>query len=390
MVISQFYPMIGGVEKQAQLLAEKFIEKGLEVQIVTGWWKWKTTRKEIVNGVPVFRNFSFWGAEGKKVHRTIGLIGGLVYTISLSVYIFIHRREFDILQVHQALYPAFISVLVGKRLLKKPVLVKTASSGLTSDIKRLRKYPVGGFQLRYLLKNQDGLVANSRAGAEEFKEIGYPESQIAYIPNGIKIPHKGKNAYEGIEKVLTIARFSYEKGVDVLLKAWAQVIQEEKRLRLLIVGSGSQESELKSLSHSLGIDECVDFVGLVPDASPYIERADLFVLPSRSEGMSNALLEAMSYGLPCVATRVGGNRELLGGEHEEILRGDYATGENGILVNPDDPKGLCGAILYFVRNQSLRERMGVKGREFVMKNYSIDQVAERYIALYRSILEKRS
>jgi N-acetylgalactosamine-N,N'-diacetylbacillosaminyl-diphospho-undecaprenol 4-alpha-N-acetylgalactosaminyltransferase len=178
--------------------------------------------------------------------------------------------------------------------------------------------------------------------------------------------------------------------VDVLLKAWAEVIRYEKGLKLTIIGHGLLESELKILSQSLGIEKSVEFTGMVENVEAYLKNAELFVLSSRSEGMPNALLEAMSYGIPCIATNVGGNSELLGGEEKEIPIGGYLIAKNGLLVNPDDVKGLTEAILYFIRNERAREEMGRGSRKFIQENYSIDSIADRYISLYQSMLSKGS
>jgi glycosyltransferase involved in cell wall biosynthesis len=389
MVISQFHPLVGGAEKQAQLLAKKLIEKGVSMTLVTGWWKFGTPRKELIDGIKVFRNFCGWGMFGKKNNRMIRMFGGIIYVISLGAYLFFHGREYDIIHVHQFLYPAFVSVLIGKKVFEKPVIVKSASSGSTSDIERLRRLPFGYFQLNFLLKELDYLVAISKATGKNFKQIRYSESRISYIPNGVEVPVQGKTAYHQVSQVITITRLSQEKGVDVLLKAWAEVVREEKSLKLLIVGSGSLESHLKTLSHSIGIAESVDFVGSVQNVSNYLKGSDLFVLSSRSEGMSNALLEAMSYGIPCIATNVGGNGELLGGEDKEIRLGEHVIAKNGLLVNPDEVKGLSEAILYVIRNQRIGEEMGRRGRKFIEKNFQIDLIADRYIALYRHMLEGR-
>jgi len=219
--------------------------------------------------------------------------------------------------------------------------------------------------------------------------VGYPESRIVYISNGVEIPVTGKARNKQIIHVISIARLSKEKGIDVLLKAWALVMQEEKGLKLTILGDGPLQSEMKGMSQSLGTDEWVKFTGNVHNVEEYLRHADLFVLTSRTEGMSNALLEAMSYGIPCIATKVGGNGELLGGEDKEIPIGGYVIGRNGLLVNPDDVQGLSEAILYFIRNQSEREEMGRRSQKFILENYSIDLVADRYIALYQSMLNKR-
>jgi glycosyltransferase involved in cell wall biosynthesis len=390
MVISQFDPIIGGAEKQSQLLAKKLVEKEVYVDLVTGWWKFGTSRKEMIDGVRIFRNFCFWGMFGIKNHRVIRMLAGLIYMMSLVTYLFLHGREYDIIHVHQFLYPAFVSLLIGKKVLKKPVLVKSASSGVTSDIERLRQLPLGSLQLNYLLKELDNLVVVSKATGKDFKDIGYLESRISYIPNGVEVPITGKSTYAQMIRVITVTRLSQEKGVDVLLKAWTEVIREEKKLRLLIVGTGSLESHLMTLSRSLGISEFVDFLGKVQHPSNYLKESDLFVLPSRSEGMPNALLEAMSYGIPCIATKVGGNGELLGGEDEEITKGGYVQGTSGLLIHPDDSRGLAEAILFFARNQKEREEMGTRGRQLIQENYAIDLIVNRYIGLYHRMQNEAS
>ena len=387
MVISQFHPIIGGAERQAQLLAQKLIEKGIQVHVVTGWWKRGTQRREIINGIQIFRNFSFWGMFGIKGLRPLG---ALTYMITLAIYLILHRAKYDIIHVHQVLYPAFISVLLGKEVLHKPVVVKNACSGLTSDIKQLRQFPFGNQQLKYLLKRLDCLVTVNVEGAYEFKTIGYPESQIISIPNGVVIPVESKGHYDHVMRVVTTARLDKQKGIDVLLRAWAKVERIEKTLKLVILGGGPQESELKRLSESLEVADSVEFKGMVHNVAEYLRTADLFILSSRAEGLSNALLEAMSYGIPCIATKVGGNTEMLGEEDKEIRLGEYVIAKNGLLVNPDDVKGLSEAILYLLRHQEEREELGRRSRSFIKENYSIDLIADKYIALYQRMLDRKS
>jgi glycosyltransferase involved in cell wall biosynthesis len=386
MVISQFHPMIGGAEKQAQLLARKLVELGIQVRIVTGRWKFGTLRRDRIDGIDVFRNFCCWGMFGVKGIRPLG---AFIYMVTLSAYLLIHRREYDIIHVHQALYPAFVSVWVGNGILGKPVIVKTASSGMTSDIRQLKRFPLGRLQLGYLLKKMNCLVAVSKVSGREFIDVGYPESRILYIPNGVAVPAQERRDYGQVRYVLTTSRLSREKGVDVLLKAWAKVLQREQNLKLLILGDGPLASELFELSQSLGSASSVKFNGFVHTVPEHLRASDLFVLPSRTEGMSNALLEAMGYGIPCVATFVGGNDEVVKPNVSEISTGKYVIGENGLLVNSDDVEALSEAILYLVRNGAARERLGKRGRLFVQKYYSIESIADRYIQLYREFLNKK-
>ena len=390
MVISQFYPIIGGAEKQAQLLARKLIEKDVEVQVVTGWWKLGTQRKEIIDGVPVFRNFCFWGIFGIKGLRPFGV---LIYMVTLALYLFIHRREYDLIHVHQVLYPAFLSVFVGKRILRKPVIAKIGCTGMTSDLINIKRFPLGNFQLSYITKHLDCLVATNQEGIDEFRAIGYSNKRIQYIPNGVSLSLPKRIRFYNNITVILAARLDYQKGIDILLRAWAEILKAEHKVKLLILGYGPLEKELKQLASSLNINKFVDFIGLVSDPENYLKKSDIFILPSRAEGMSNALLEAMCIGLACIATNIDGNKELIGNWNDDnhiIPEGRFLIVNRGILVNPDDVKGLSEAILYLIRNERVREELGKRARKFIQKNYSIDLVANKYISLYQNLLNRKS
>jgi L-malate glycosyltransferase len=386
MVISQFYPLIGGAEKQAQILAKTLTRKGTSVRIVTGWWRIHSPRKETIAGVQVFRNFACWGMFGIKGLRPLG---AFVYMLSLGIYLVIHNKEYDLIHVHQALYPAFVCVFIGKKLLKKPVFAKSSSSGITSDIEWLKKFPLGEFQLNYLLKHINYVVAVSKKTGNEFEEIGFPKVKIEYIPNGVELPLKKESFEQTTLQVTTITRMSFEKGVDILLQAWANVIRASADLRLRIIGDGPLRADMEKLSGLLSIQNRVDFVGRADDTGDYYRSTSLFVLPSRTEGLPNVLLEAMSYGIPCIATRVGGNPELIGeDEPPNIDMGGFRIGRNGILVNPEDAEGLSEAILHLVKNSVLRQELGERGRQFIQGNYSIESVADRYLAFYRRLMKE--
>ena len=384
MVISQFHPIIGGAEKQAQLLGRALIERGIDVDVVTGWWDRRTPRREKVEGLRVFRNFSSWGMFGIKGLRTLG---AFTYMASLGLHLLVCGQKYDLIHVHQVLYPAFVSALIGKTFLRKPVLVKNACSGVTSDIVHMKRFPFGSRQLNYLVKSMDCLVTVNEEGASEFKAVGYPGSKIARISNGVLIPREGKASYHRVLRVLTTARLDTQKGIDVLLNAWVHIVQQHPGIRLTVLGQGPAEKELKGLSGELGLAGSVEFPGLTRHIEKYLQEADLFVLPSRAEGLSNALLEALSYGIPCIATNLAGNRELLGGDNTPVSSGGFRVTPNGLLVNVDDERGLSEAILHLIQNSKEREEMGRRGRAFIVERYSIDRIADQYLALYQRLLE---
>jgi len=384
MIISQFKPIVGGAERQAELLAHALVTKGINVSIVTGWWEFGTPHKEGTAGVQIIRNFSCWRMFGIKGLRTLG---ALFYAISLGVYLLIHRKEYDILHVHQVLYPAFIATLIGGGILKKPVLAKMACSGLTSDIRNIRRFPLGDLQLKYLIKKTDRLVTVNEEGGKEFHALGYPLSKIRHIPNGVALVQDGKTYSSRINYIITTVRLDYQKGIDILLKAWSRIKANQNNLKLLTIGKGPHETEFKSLSQSLGISGSVEFIGEVPQVEDYLKKADIFVLASRAEGMSNSLLEAMGYGLTCIATNISGNVELIAGKgRSEIHPGEFMVARNGILINSEDAEALSRAVDFLVGDQKIREMLGKNARECIKNNYSIDLIADNYIELYRHLL----
>jgi glycosyltransferase involved in cell wall biosynthesis len=144
---------------------------------------------------------------------------------------------------------------------------------------------------------------------------------------------------------------------------------------LLVVGKGPQEAELRAAADRLGVSGRVAFVGERPDPRPYLSASDALVLPSIAEGMSNVLLEAMAMGVPCVATQVGGT--------VDVIR----DGFTGILVKPGDVLQLSQGLLGLLDDRESARRLGAAGRRAVEEVFSLDSVVERYIGLYRELLE---
>ena len=148
------------------------------------------------------------------------------------------------------------------------------------------------------------------------------------------------------------------KGHDVLLAAWKEVRRDFPRAVLVLTADGYLRGGLEDLASQLGIQESVRFVGFVPDLSVVYSRASLVVLASRSEGQSLTLLEAFAYGLPVVATSVGGIPEVV------------LPGETGLLVEPDDAPGFARAMKRLMGDADLRRRLGQAGRQLVVDRHS--------------------
>ena len=174
--------------------------------------------------------------------------------------------------------------------------------------------------------------------------------------------------------VLAMGSLAPKKGFDVLLRAFALVLQRLPTARLTIAGEGPEGPRLLHLAASLGIADSVAFPGLVTGEAKaaLLARARVFVSSSRREPFANANLEAMAAGRPIVATRVGGNVEMM---EDEV---------SGLLVEPEDPEGLAKAILRLLEN---RERAAVMGRVVWQRAevFSWEGMVDRYEALYREL-----
>src|SRR5258708_29300115 len=167
-------------------------------------------------------------------------------------------------------------------------------------------------------------------------DFDLPDVQL--IPNGVDItrfePAHVDTSIGGREQVVVcVSKLRYEKGIDVLLQAWCLVHQQAPQARLIIVGSGYLQTQLECMAKALGIAASLEFTGLQSDIPSPLHQPTLPILPSRWEGMPNALLEAMACGLPCVATRVSGSEDII--QH----------GANGLLVESEDYRDMAQALL---------------------------------------------
>jgi glycosyltransferase involved in cell wall biosynthesis len=181
--------------------------------------------------------------------------------------------------------------------------------------------------------------------------------------------------------VSTVANIRHVKGIDILLQAAARVCSEYPDAVFLVAG-GVLEPEtfgkLQVLVDSLGLRENIRFLGARSNPYPVLAASDVFCLPSRNEGFSNALIEAMALKLPCVATRVGGNGEAL------------ADGVNGFLVASEDANAMAGRLLHLLRDSNLRRTMGQAARRSVELRFSMDAMIARLTGIYEELLAAKN
>ena len=381
MVVRQFFPWAGGTERQAQKLACALQRAGAEVRVLTGRWTRGVAREEVIGGVPVLRHSTWYEFFGLKGFRKFG---AYIYLVSLLWHLFRLRKTYDVVHVHMLSYPAFSGVLAARWFGKKS-LVKMANSGPGSDIRRMENNALIPGQRRMLptTLEADRLIAINNTIVTELSVAGVSAERIAVIPNGVDFENatpRSDYLTTGQLTVVFVGRLVPNKGADVLLPAFRRVLNSQTGTpwRLWLFGEGSERASLEAMCVDLGIAEHVKFWGRIDSVASHLEQADLFVLPSRAEGMSNALLEAMSHGLPCVASRIPGN--------VEVLR----DGENGILVPVDNDKALADALVELGRDPDRRKALGEQARSDAINDFAIDSVASRYLELYRELLHQTS
>lgn len=237
-----------------------------------------------------------------------------------------------------------------------------------------------GGTIRALWRRSAGVVANSD-GLKALVHRSAPDQPVLVIPNGVDVARfrpAEKRTADATVRIGFVGRLVHQKGVDVLVKALA-LLEPELPLVVDIVGDGPNRPALQQLALSLGVADRIRFLGWKSAGElPELYRCmDVFVLPSRDEGMPNVVLEAMASGLAVVATRVAGN--------EELVR----HGETGLLLPAEDHRALAEALRRTVVDPDARTAMGAAGRRLVEARYTWRRVAEEYLALIEACATQR-
>ncbi len=418
--IATFYPIPGGAETQAFAQARSLLQRGYTADIITFRHERAWLPYEVMEGVPVIRVAGMFLGGREKLPR---IFQRLLYLVALGVMawtLWRRRHHYDVLHVYQlnsfTLPTAFVS-----RLTHKPMMISVRSIGPTAtagslpgsssskvslvagpldpgtswlwfdgynwmrgDLERLER--LGKLAVRlaraWLYQSRTVIVVLSSRIKGYLTCHGFDLPDMQLIPNGVDITHLRPKRTGDINnecmQVICVSRLSYEKGIDVLLQAWRLVYQQMPQARLIIVGDGPLQPQLECMAQALGIADTVEFTGLQRDILAQLQRAGLAVLPSRREGMPNAVLEAMACGLPCVSTRVSGS--------EDIIQ----DGVNGLLVESEDYQAMAAALLTLLRDPVLIQEYGKAARETVEKHYAFDLIMDRYIELYSDMAERRS
>jgi glycosyltransferase involved in cell wall biosynthesis len=388
-----FFPVVGGGETQARLLAKGLVDRGHKVMIVTRRSDPSLAKVDRYGDIPVYRLPPIGSQHLKK------------WGLLLSSFPFLYRshRGYDIIIVSGFRVIGIAAVIVSI-LLNKKCLLKADNNGEMSG-----KFFEGGLEkagLKFnqpfvkaflwlrngILKRADGFVAISSQISEEYMANGvHPPSKIHCIPNSVDtavffpVDVKKKNELKQMlglnQKEILVAytgRLVSYKGLPELLRVWSRIAGKHPNAGLMLVGGGSLdiyscEARLKEFVLSNDLEESVFFCGEVHNVHEYLQAADIFVFPTRKEAFGISLIEAMACGLPVIATQVGGLKDIL------------VDGQNGLVVEPGNEEELFSALDALILDRPRAVALGVSALQTVRTRYSTERVTGEYEQLVKSL-----
>ncbi|HWB12346.1 MAG TPA: glycosyltransferase family 4 protein [Pirellulales bacterium] len=360
--LSHFHPVVGGAERKMQQLAERWARLGHQPFVLTRVLP-GSNRREEVDGVEINR----------VIHTAaVGPAFGATFIGSLSTQLLRRARRFDVMVAGQLPWESVATGFVS-RVVSKPSVAFAASTGREGDVQQILAARGGPF-LRRMVLNNSRFIALSQQGHDELHELGCREEAIVRSTNGVDL-QRFRPCDDGCadrdRTVLYLSRLVPAKNPQVLLRAWKRV-NAEGRYRLLIAGDGPLDAELRRIARDEKLND-VEFLGHVTEVAAAHRRAGTFVLPSPSEGCSNALLEAMAGGLCPVVTRVPGNIDVV---QDRV---------NGLLFDHDDDEQLAGALVAVLADASLRRKLAAAAREHVERHHDLDRIAAELIGLFQEL-----
>lgn len=372
LVLSDVPPAaVGGAEVQARQLALRWAAAGHDVT-VAGF-----ANRPCVDG-----NLRVIRIPTLRQARWLRAASYLIVTVCL---LWRRRRQYDLIYcrfLKEHAFAASVAKIIFK--LPQPVVACPESAAFEGDASQISRSPLRGVWTRVLGAGVSTINMISGRIEQQILTLGLGGLRISRIPNGVTIPTRARVSRPERDamplRLLFVGRLVEEKGLDTLIDALALLVKGGRAVSLRLVGDGPLRTMIENHVRQSALDDCVTLVGaLPPDAvADELCEADLFVLPSRCEGLPVALLEAIAHGLPAVATRVSGSEEII----DDSI---------GWLVPADDLRALAGAIEKAIdRGRVGLRAMGERAREKAVREYDIDDVARRYTDLFSELLDLAS
>jgi glycosyltransferase involved in cell wall biosynthesis len=372
-IVVQNLDSTGGMERQALQLAKRLARSGVRVWLFTS-----VQIAEFKPRLPGGRPFVERHTRLTIYRVPLSLKWEKVwfdalYELVIAGVLGVHASRVDAIYAVQWMTARHAAPVA--RLLDCPLFVKFAGGGHYGDLAVIGRSPERAQALE-MLATAKRLVCISPQIAEEAREAGLPAESILRIPNGVDLSRFEKvhparlPGPDGAEHVLFVGALRVEKRLPDLVRSFARVAQIRPKAQLVIAGEGAEETAIRTAAREMGLEERIHLLGRRNDVPELLAGASVFVLTSASEGLSNALLEAMAAGTPIVATDIDANRAVV--EHEK----------EALLIPLGDPEALGRAIVKLLDDRELALRLSRAGLAKV-RDYDLSEVARRYRRAFR-------
>ena len=379
-VLNRYRPMIGGAERQCELLCEHLSHQVQWVGLLTHRYAPELATYELINGLPV-----------KRLGSPISSSGGVAirFYAALAWQLIQNRQQYDLVHCHTAgLTGLWVAAICS--LLSKPVLLKLTAEGellqqvapVQSTQHHVRALMKSGLR-RLIVKlsissTWTHIVALTQGGGDEARACG--AAHVHVIPNGIDQKKYAINAERVVERSIPV-RFGYagrltaEKGTHLLADAFDSLLAMQASVQLHFAGSGARQ--LQSSEEKIRVlinhwPEAIQHVGTVTDTVNFLSQLDVYISASTYEGLPNSVLEALASGLPCVLSNIDAHREMA------VLNPDASI----YFFEPNDLNSLVEAVAHFVTIRAFpRSRLSP---QLYIKN-----ITQKYLELYVKMIKKK-
>ena len=374
-LVHDYFPSVGGIEIQTKNLSESLTLSGHNNIVVTKRSHKFQLLDENINGVEVLRRL-FSSNRSIFPYRLFCAIYNTFFLIKI-------RAKYQLIHLKASYIEFLIPCWLLRKIFGKYVIYSLPTS---DEIKTLKTNLMPSFQLYFkkkIIHTFDAIITMSEEMKNDAVSFGIHKKKIYLVTNGIEVNRFlpiFENRIKG--RVIYVGRINHQKGIDVLLKAWKIVIDKFTNFQLFIAGPLQKDSYvnyLKSYQKKNNLQNYIKFVGEINyysnDIVKFYQSADIFVLPSRREGMPGSLLQAMACGLPVVSTKVSGAKELV------------KEGVNGKLIDIGDEKKLAEAILdVLTMSDKKKIKMGMLNRKIIENRFDQEERTQMFINIFKKVI----
>ena len=379
MIAVYFYPDIGGIQMTLLSLSRHLQEMGSNITVITRQTH-DTPYFEEMGGIRVFR---------LDIPKDTPRIKAAIQFIFGSLKILKDQKDhYQIIHSHQLVTPTTIGLIAKTLFRKKLVLTPHTPSSAGAFYSLVHKRPITGKpRIAWMKRAADALVAISEEIKMDLHQLGFSSDKVSYIPNGVDTRHFSPITGDQKETlrqelglpegpiIICAGRLVQRKQIDVLIESFAMILPDlPDTASLVVLGDGEERANLEGLAATLGVSNQVLFMGAVLDTQKYLQAGDIFVIPSSIEGMPIILLEAMSCGLPCIGSEIGGIVDLI------------EDGKTGLLAVSGNISDLKEKISMLINDDQLSMKLSQAARNEVENHYSMDTTAKNHLNLFKRLL----